>query len=133
MDQNDCNHEVRAPSVQAPNEPAQRDAVIKSLKAVPSFTGGRHVNERQHDARHDLKHEHDERSTAKDIKPACGFARNGVLGGVADGSAKLEARVQPITDRFDQTHGLISRTMFEAWPGVGISPARINSFPFSIL
>jgi len=107
--------------------------LIKSLKAVPSFTGGRHVDERQHDARNDLKHEHDEGSAAENIKPARGFARNGMLGGLADGGTKLKARVQPIADRFDQAHGLISRTILEAWPGVGISPALINNFLPSIL
>src|ERR1700683_1262872 len=133
MDKNDCHNEVRAPSVQAANEPAQADTVIESLKAVPSFTSGRHVDERQHNAGDDLKHEHDDGRAAENIKPARGFARNGMLGGLADGRAKLNARVQPITDRFDQAHGRISRTILEAWPGVGISPALINNFPPSIL
>jgi len=119
--------------MQAPNEPAKRDIMIEGLETVPSFTGGRHVNEREHDARNDLKKEHYEGSAAENIKPTCGFAWNGVLGGFADGRGKLEARVQPRANRFDQTHVRISLTMLEAWPGVGITPALINSFPLSIL
>ena len=119
--------------MQAANEPTKRDIVIEGLETVPGFSGGRHVNERQHDAGNDLQHEHDEGGAAKNIKPARGFARNGMLHGLADGRAKLEARVQPLADGFDQTHVRISRTILEAWPGVGISPALINSFPLSIL
>ncbi len=119
--------------MQASNEPTKRDIVIEGLKTVPSFTGRRHVDERQHDAGNDLQHEHNESSAAKNIKPARGFARNGMLHGLADGRAKLETRVQPLSDGFDQTHVRISLTILEAWPGVGISPALINSFPLSIL
>src|SRR5712691_7412246 len=119
--------------MQAANEPTKRDIVIEGLETVPSFIGGGHVNQRQHDAGNDLQHEHDESSAAENIKPARGFARNGMLHGLADGRAKPEARVQPLSGGFDQAHGRISRTILEAWPGVGIWPALINSFPLSIL
>ncbi len=119
--------------MQPPNEPTERDIVIEGLKTVPGFSGRRHIDERQHDAGNDLQEEHNEGSAAENIKPARCFARNGMLRGLADRRAKLETRIQPFADGVDQAHGRISRTIFEACPGVGISPALINSFPLSIL
>src|SRR5580704_1003122 len=133
MDQDDRHHEVRAPAVQSSNEPTERDLVIQSLQAVPSFSSGRHINKREHDAGHDLQHEHHERRAAENIKPAGGFARYRMLGGFLDDGANLQTLIQPLTDGFNQTHGRISRTILEAWPGVGISPALIMSFPPSTL
>jgi hypothetical protein len=56
-----------------------------------------------------------------------------MFGGLRDGCANLQTRIQPLADYFDQAHGRISRTIFDAWPGVGISPDLINRFPFSTL
>src|ERR1700675_1550105 len=114
VDQYDRNHKVRAPAMQAANEPTKCNIVIESLEAVPSFTGGRHVDERQHDAGNDLQHKNDEGGAAKNIKPAGGFAGDGMLHGLADGRAKLETRIQPLSDGFDQTHVRISLTILEA-------------------
>src|ERR1700730_8440979 len=133
MYENNRYHEVRAPPVKGSNVPAERNVVIQDLKAAPGFCGGGYVNEGQHDAGNDLQHERDEGGTAENIKPTGGFARNGMLRSLTDGGAKLKTRVQPIADRSDQAHGRISRTILEACPGVGSSPALINSFAPSIL
>ncbi len=44
MDEDDRNHEIRAPAVEGPNKPAKRNAMIQGLKAVPGFSCGRHIN-----------------------------------------------------------------------------------------
>src|ERR1700688_1177905 len=119
--------------MQAANEPSKRNIVVECLETVPSFTGGRHVNESQHDPGNHLQKENYEGGTAENVKPACGFARNRMLHRFADRRAKLETRVQPFANGFNQAHGRISLTILEAWPGVGISPALMSSFPFSIL
>ena len=119
--------------MQGAYEPPQRDLVIQSLQAIPGFSGRRHVNQRQHDAGNDLQQEDNERGAAENIKPASRFARHRMFGRLLYHRADLQTRVQPIADGFNQTHGRISRTRFEAWPGVGISPVLIRSFPPSIL
>src|SRR5271170_7436543 len=57
VDQDDCNHEIRAPPMQSPNEPAERNGVVENLQAVPGFSGGRHVDERQQNSGNDLQNE----------------------------------------------------------------------------
>ena len=57
--------------------------MIEGLETGPSFAGGRHINQRQHYARNDLEDEHDERGTAKNVKPARCFARNAMFRSLA--------------------------------------------------
>src|SRR5208282_487627 len=136
MEQNDRDHEVGAPAVESPNKPSELYPVVEDLKAVPSFPRGRHINQCKKNSGKDLKNKDDKRSATENIKPARRIARNGVLCGFTKGLTNLEARVQPITDLSDQTHRRVSKVTSDDcvfWPGVGISPALMKSFPSSIL
>ena len=57
VEQDDRDHEVRAPAVQRAQEPAERLLVVEALEAAPRLVGRRHVDERQADAGHDLQDE----------------------------------------------------------------------------
>src|ERR1700756_3291042 len=69
MDQHNRNKKIRAPSVQRPYEPTQSNAMVKSLQAVPRFSGGGHIDQRKQNACHELEHETRERRAAEDIEP----------------------------------------------------------------
>ena len=90
VDQDDRDHEVRAPAVQGANEPAERDLVIENLQAVPCFSRGRHIEEGEQNAGDQLEHEHRERGAAKDVSPACGLARDRVLHRLPDRRGELQ-------------------------------------------
>ena len=134
VDQDNGDHEVRTPAMQGSNEPSERDAVIESLQAVPSLSGGRHVNQRKKNAGDDLKEENGERGATEDIKPTRGIAGHRVLDRFANCRAKLEAMVEPGADCSDQAHGGLTPFVFAVGlPVVGISPPLMRSFPSSIL
>ena len=44
VDQDNRNHEIRAPAVQGPDEPPQSDLVIESLQAIPGFSRRGDIN-----------------------------------------------------------------------------------------
>ena len=137
VDQDDRDHEIRAPAVQSANEPAERDLVIENLQAVPCFSRGGHIKEREQNAGDKLEHEHRERGAAENVSPACGLARDRVLHGLPDRRGKLQARIEPVAHFLDQAHGgfpaeMLIRLAVGA-PVVGISPAWINRFPCSTL
>jgi len=67
--------------------------VIESLQAVPSLSGGRHVNQRKKNAGDDLKEENCERGTTEDVKPARCITGNRMFGRFSNGRAKLEQRL----------------------------------------
>ena len=96
MNQDNGDHEIRAPTVKGANVPTERNIVIESLEAIPSLSGRGHINKRQHDAGNDLKHKHDEGSAAEHVKPAGGFARYPMLHRLTDRCTNLKARVQPV-------------------------------------
>jgi hypothetical protein len=98
VNQDDGDHEIRAPSVERADVPAERDTVIQRLQAVPCLSGGRHVDQSEQDASDDLQDEDRESSAAKNIEPAGGLARNNMLGGLTDGGGELQALVEPFAD-----------------------------------
>ena len=57
VNEDNGDHEIRAPSVQRANEPAQRNVVIQNLQAVPRLARGGHVDEREQNAGDDLQDE----------------------------------------------------------------------------
>ena len=81
--------------MQGSNEPAERNLVIEDLKAVPGFSGRRHINERQKNAGDKLQNEDSQRRAAENIEPACGLARDRVLDRLANRRAKLKPQVEP--------------------------------------
>src|SRR5580704_2221559 len=108
--------------------------MIETLQAVPSLSGGRHVNQRKKNAGDDLKEENCERGTTEDVKPTRSITGNRVLDRFANCRAQLEAVIEPGADCSDQAHGGLTPFLFAAGlPVVGISPPLIKSFPPSIL
>ena len=97
VDQDDRDHEIRAPAVQGANEPAERDLVIENLQAVPCFGRGGHIKEGKQNAGDNLEQEHSERGAAKNVSPACGLARNRMLHRLPDRRGELQARIEPVT------------------------------------
>ena len=96
MDEDDRDHEIRAPAVQGANEPAERDLVIENLQAVPCFSRGGHIKEGEENAGDKLEHEHSERGAAKDVSPACGLARDRVLHRLPDRRGELKPLIEPV-------------------------------------
>jgi hypothetical protein len=66
VDQDNANHEIRAPAVQGPDEPPQSDLVIESLQAIPRFSRRGDVYQRQKNPCDNLKHEHGQCGAPKD-------------------------------------------------------------------
>ena len=131
VNEDDGDHEVRAPAVQGANEPAERDLAIEGLQAVPGLAGRGHIDEGEKDAGRDLDREGRQRRAAEHIGPTRGIPRSGMRHRFPNGRAKLEPRVDPTRDRVDQAHGGPSFDRFAERPGVGISPALIRRFPRS--
>ncbi len=99
VDQDEGDHEIRAPTVECADVPAERDVVIQRLKAAPSLSGGRYVDQSQQNAGNDLHHKHRESGAAKNIEPTGGLSRNFMLSGLTDRGADLQTLVQPLADR----------------------------------
>src|SRR3982074_1192339 len=104
MDQDNRNHEIRAPSVQGAYEPTQRNAVIEGLETVPRLSCRRHVDQREQYAGDNLKHETGERGAAENIEPACGLPPNWVRGCLANRGSGRQPQIEPVTDFLDQAH-----------------------------
>src|SRR6266566_6726338 len=133
VNQDDRQHEIRAPPVERPNKPSQGDLGVQNLQASPSLAGGRDIDEGEEDSREKLESEYSESRAAEDIKPTRCFTRHGVLHRLADQRAELKPLIEPCANVFDQAHGGLVRRNAAELPGVGISPALMNSFPFWIL
>ena len=118
------------------NQPSG-DLVIENLQAVPRFSSGRHIGESQENAGDQLKYEHSECGAAKNVRPACGLARNRVLHGFPDRLGDLQPRLKPVTHFLYQAHGVLAGeiliSLAEEAPGVGNSPTWIARFPASTL
>src|SRR5438132_12368509 len=112
MDQDNRNHEIRAPAVQGPNKPTKRDTVIESLEAVPRLSCRRHVDQRKQYAGYNLEHETSKRGATENIEPACGLARNRVLSRFATRRAKLQPQIEPVTECLDQAHVVFPPALF---------------------
>ena len=97
--------------------------MIQGLKAVPRFSSGRNIYEREQNAGNDLEDEDRQCSAAKNIEPACGFLRNGMLDRLANRRSHLQPQIEPLAESLDQTHFVPPRGAFAARPGVGNSPA----------
>ncbi len=133
VNEDNGHHEVRAPSVQCADEPPQSHVVIQILQTVPRLAGGRDINECQHDSGDELQKEHDEGGASKHIPPTGRVLRHGMLGNFTDGRGKLQSPVKPLPDLSDQAHrGFFPRRAALA-PGVGNSPAWIETKPSCIL
>src|SRR3982074_2406088 len=104
MDQDNRNHEIRAPSVQGAYEPTQRNAVIEGLEAVPRLSCRRHVNQRKQYARDNLEHETRESGAAENVEPTRGLTWNRMLGCLANRRPELQPQIEPVTDFLDQAH-----------------------------
>src|SRR5579863_1478095 len=122
--------------MESSNKPTELNPVVENLKAVPSLTGGWYINERQQNAGKDLKNKDNRGGASENVEPTGGIPRNGMFCGLTHSLSNLETRIQPLTDLSDQPHRRASRVTSSDrvfWPGVGISPALIKSFPSSIL
>src|SRR5262249_32809956 len=134
VDEDDRDHEVRAPAVHGADEPSEGHVLVEGLQAAPGFPGGRRVDEREEDPGHELLDEDDERGAAEHVPPARGVARHRVLGRFADGGGELQPGVEPLADlRELQAHGGFSPRRAATPPGVGSSPAWMVRTPFSTL
>src|SRR5262249_20673973 len=128
------DHEVRAPSVQGPDEPPEGHLVVEGLEAAPGLAGGGDVDEREQDPGHELKRERDEGGAAEHVPPARGVARHRVLGRFADGRRQLRAGVEPLADPRDpHAHEGFPLARAAVAPGVGSSPAWMLRTPPSTL
>jgi len=101
VDEDHGHHEIRSPSVHGAQEPAERDAMIEVLQAVPGLGGGRNVDDREHDAGEDLEHEDRERRAAEDVPPACRPGGHLVFRHITDRASDLEPLVEPVPDFLD--------------------------------
>ena len=81
--------------MQGPDEPPQSDLVIESLQAVPRFSRGGDIYQRQKNPCDNLKQEHGQCGAAEDIKPACGITRDAVPGRFPDRFTNLQALIEP--------------------------------------
>ena len=106
VDEHDGDHEIRAPSMQRAQKPAQRNIVVEELEAVPRLARGRRVNQRKQNAGHDLQHEQHRGGAAKDIPPACAAGRNGMRRRVHGRLAEAEAMLEPVV----HSHAEFSQT-----------------------
>ncbi len=139
VDEHEGDHEVGAPAVHRPQEPAQRLLGVEDEQAPPGLVGRRHVDEREADAGDDLNEEERERAAAEDVQPARRAPGHAMLRGVLQRRSELEAPVEPGEHGADHAHGTppshppAGRADASTWPSVGIMPARIQSRPFSTL
>src|SRR5271154_1083288 len=134
MNKDDGHHEVGAPSMHRPDEPAKRHLVIQSLQAAPCFARRGHINQRQQNSRHQLKQKNCERGAPEDVEPARRVSRHGMLSSLANGCRELQTVVKPFADLLDHAHGSFSDDRLATGsPGVGNCPALIVSTPFSTL
>ncbi len=134
VDEHDGDHEVRAPAMYGAQEPSQRDAVIQVLQAVPGFSGGWHVDQRQHDAGEDLDDEDGERSAAEDIEPARRLGRHRMLHGRAHEWRDLQALLEPVANLLYQPwHPMLPSRRLAVVDNVGSCPASIIKWPPSTL
>src|ERR1700740_2586720 len=104
MDQHNCDHEIRAPSVQRSYEPTQSNAMVESLQAVPRLSRGGYIDQRKQNACHKLEHETYERRAPENVEPASVFTGSGVLGRFANRRSKLQTQIEPIAHFLDQAH-----------------------------
>jgi len=133
VNEDDRDHEIRAPAVQRSNEPPECDLVIEDLQTIPCFSGGWNIEEGEKNAGNNLESEHRERSAAKNVRPTRGLPRDSMLHDLADGGGKLKPLVEPGAHTLDQAHGGLPIVMFvrgtifvrraTGAPVVGISPA----------
>src|SRR5438270_7699233 len=112
MDQHNRDHEIRAPSMQRSYEPTQSDSMVESLKAVPGFSRGWHIDQRKQNAGHELEYETCERSAAENIEPACSIAGNRVPGRFANRRSKLQTQIEPVTHFLDHPHAGLPPALF---------------------
>src|SRR5262249_43923508 len=95
VDEDDGDHEVRAPTVEGANEPAGADLLVQGLEPVPRLPGGGDVLEGEQDPGHELEREHGHRRAAEDVEPTRGATRDRVLHRRLDRRAELEPVVEP--------------------------------------
>jgi hypothetical protein len=79
-------------------QPAKRDVVVQELQALPGVRGGRRIDQRQQNSRHDLQPEQDGRAAAEDVPPARRVGRNRVLGRLDRRLPQSQAEFQPVVD-----------------------------------
>src|SRR5246127_359286 len=135
VNQNNRDHEIRAPAMHGADEPAESDIVVECLQAAPRFRARRHINQREQNSRHNLQHEDRQRGAAKHVPPARRVPRHGMFGHCANWRRKLQSTVEPVANSSDHdAHGGFSPVSSAiAAPGVGSSPAWMVTSSFSTL
>src|SRR6266571_4779562 len=123
MNQNYGHHEIRAPSMQRADKPAESHIMVQSLKTVPRFSRRRHVSQSEENPGSQLHKEDDECGAAKYVPPACRVSWDGMFGGFPNGSRQLQAAVEPFPNLCDHAHGGVLLSRAALAPGVGSSPA----------
>src|SRR5260370_24055047 len=104
MDEDNCHHEVRAPSMHCADEPAQSHIVIQSLQAAPCLACRWDVDEGQQNSGDELEKKDGERRAAKYVEPARRVARHWMFGNFANGIRELQATIKPFADLSDHAH-----------------------------
>src|SRR5918995_1049157 len=78
MQCHDSDHEVRAPVMQGPEQPAQRLLIVQKYETGPSVMRRWRIDERQTDPGHNLDEKTEQGATAKHIEPTMRTGRHGV-------------------------------------------------------
>src|SRR5262249_42035166 len=95
VNQNDRQHEVRAPTVERADEPAGGDLLIQSLQAAPSLAGRWDVDDRQQNAGDKLQDERRQSGATKDVKPTRAPRRDRMRETFLDRLSELQALAEP--------------------------------------
>src|SRR6266481_1769420 len=127
----DGYHEIRAPSVQCTDEPAQSYVVVQGLQTAPRLTRRGHVDQGQQDSGDELEKKDGERRAAKYVEPARRVARHRMLRRFTNRSGELQATVEPLANLGNQpAHGgFFPKREAVGDPGVGNSPAWMVTSP----
>src|SRR5260370_8849985 len=89
MNENNRHHEVRAPSMQRADEPAESHVVVESLQTAPRLASRWNVNQGKQNSCDELQKEHDKSRAAEDVPPTRRVARYAMLRHLANTSHNL--------------------------------------------
>src|SRR5262249_14786186 len=103
-----------APEMHGAQEQTERGLKVEIEQALICAVGGRHVDQRETDSRRDLQHEERQRRAAKDVPPARGAARDGMLENRGNCAAEPRPLLEPLQRRTDQRETFVAHTGLES-------------------
>src|ERR1700722_19777754 len=86
------------------NEPSECLLMVESLKAVPCAIRSGDIGESETDTGDKLQNHHGETGTAKHVGPTGCSARHRVLHRLSNWLAQFEAKIDPLSEVFNQAH-----------------------------